>query len=190
MNKSFNIKLLASAIIMMLSFSFASGQASKAVTRSSCRLYADKDNMSSVIKYLPQGAELELLSLEDDYFKVSVDSLTGFVLTSKVYPLNDEGEIVMEESVAVNETQEEVTVFTPQERYAYLESVYGQKTGLALFEHKIWKGISRQMAQDSWGEPAKINRSVRNVIIQEQWIFSRSWLFFENDKLIRWGPVR
>jgi hypothetical protein len=55
---------------------------------------------------------------------------------------------------------------------------------------KIWKGMTAEMVQDSWGVPQKINRVISGNNIREEWIYRNSWLFFENDRLIEWGPVR
>ena len=58
-----------------------------------------------------------------------------------------------------------------------------------LIAGKIWKGMTTDMVQDSWGTPKKINRVISGNIVKEEWIYMNSWLLFENDTLSEWGPV-
>ncbi|MFO7620277.1 MAG: hypothetical protein R6W81_03310, partial [Bacteroidales bacterium] len=83
------------------------------------------------------------------------------------------------------QTQKEVI-----SRFAYLEGKYGSAMAARLDAGKIWKGMTKDMVQDSWGTPQKINRVISGNIIKEEWIYRNSWLYFENDNLVEWGPVR
>jgi hypothetical protein len=55
---------------------------------------------------------------------------------------------------------------------------------------KIWKGMTAEMVQDSWGSPRKIDRVINGNDVNEKWTYSKSWLYIENDRLVEWGPVR
>jgi hypothetical protein len=75
-------------------------------------------------------------------------------------------------------------------RFTYLENKYGTSMAARLIAGKIWKGMTTDMVQDSWGSPKKIKRVISGNIVKEDWFFNNSWLYFENDTLIEWGPAR
>jgi hypothetical protein len=50
--------------------------------------------------------------------------------------------------------------------------------------------MSSGMVRDSWGAAAKVNREVSGNTIKEEWIFRSTWLYFENDILLQWGPTK
>ena len=59
-----------------------------------------------------------------------------------------------------------------------------------LYAGKIWKGMNSEMVKDSWGAAEKINRVISGNIIKEEWIYKNTWLYFENNTLLEWGPVK
>jgi hypothetical protein len=75
-------------------------------------------------------------------------------------------------------------------RFTYLESKYGSSMAAKLVSGKIWKGMNAEMVRDSWGKPQKINRVIAGNTIKEEWIYSSTWLYIENDNLVEWGPIR
>ena len=75
-------------------------------------------------------------------------------------------------------------------RYESLVSKYGVAMAARLYAGKIWKGMNSEMARDSWGAAAKVNRVVNGNVIREEWIYRSTWLYFENNTLINWGPVK
>jgi 16S rRNA C1402 N4-methylase RsmH len=77
----------------------------------------------------------------------------------------------------------------PQDRFTYLENKYGTNMANKLIAGKIWKGMNAEMANDSWGTADKINRIISGNIVKEEWIFRSTWLYFENNTLLEWGPV-
>jgi hypothetical protein len=88
----------------------------------------------------------------------------------------------VQESAPVQEQQ--------QSRFSYLENKYGYGMAGKLISGKIWKGMNAEMVKDSWGTADKINRIISNTIIKEEWIFKNTWLYFENNTLLEWGPVK
>jgi hypothetical protein len=75
-------------------------------------------------------------------------------------------------------------------RFSYLRNKYGPTIASRLNAGKIWKGMNTEMVKDSWGPADKINRIVSGNLIKEEWIFKDTWLYFENNTLIEWGPTR
>jgi hypothetical protein len=55
---------------------------------------------------------------------------------------------------------------------------------------KIWKGMNAAMVVDSWGNAQKINRIIDGNTIKEEWIYTNTWLYFEDNTLVEWGAVK
>jgi len=75
-------------------------------------------------------------------------------------------------------------------RFSYLENKYGTNIATKLISGKIWKGMNTDMVKDSWGKAQKINRVINGNTIREEWMYRNSWLYFENDELVEWGPAK
>jgi hypothetical protein len=75
-------------------------------------------------------------------------------------------------------------------RSLFLEDKYGASVASKILQRKIWKGMSAEMVTDSWGIADKINRLNSDNIPKEEWTYKNTWLYFENNILIGWGPVK
>ena len=173
-----------------LAFIPLSGQVQKVVTNSVCRLFADMDNISTVISYIPKDTELEVTGESGEYLLVLYDETDGFILKRKVSFIDSKGEVLIQPLQPVVPDNMNFNEFVPVDRYSILVDKYGQKTGDAIFNNKIWKGIDNNMVKDSWGKPLYINREIKSDVVVEQWIYSKSWLLFNNGILVDWGPNR
>ena len=71
-----------------------------------------------------------------------------------------------------------------------LSEKYGAKSGQAIYEHKIWKGMDHNMIRDSWGKPLRVSREVKTSGTVEIWTYRKSWLLLRNGILSEWGPNR
>lgn len=162
-----------------------SAQYYKATTKSVTRLYGDKGNASSVITYIKADTTLDVLVVEEDYLKVIYGESEGWIATEKVTLRNTEGEILQ-----VGEQAEQAIQQQPVDRKQMLIDKYGSKTGNAISEHKIWKGMKNDMVFDSWGKPLRVDRIIKGSNIQERWIYTESYVIFDDDILVEWGPVR
>ncbi|MCK7539741.1 MAG: hypothetical protein MZV63_56950 [Marinilabiliales bacterium] len=78
----------------------------------------------------------------------------------------------------------------PSDRYQMLVMKYGEDIGKRLYQNKVWKGITAEMATDSWGNPKQLNRMYVDQNTDEEWIYSKKYLYFRNGILINWGPVK
>lgn len=56
----------------------------------------------------------------------------------------------------------------------------------AINNHKILLGMTNDQIVSSWGYPDKINNSVGDWGVHEQWIYGRSYLYLENGTLKSW----
>jgi hypothetical protein len=76
------------------------------------------------------------------------------------------------------------------DRLMLLSEKYGAKSGQAIYEHKIWKGMDHNMIRDSWGKPLRVSREVKTSGTVEIWTYRKSWLLLRNGILSEWGPNR
>ena len=147
-------------------------------TQSSLRLFKDMDNTSSVIIYIPTNETVEVFEEIGDYYSASYDGQRGYIFKSKVKPLNF--------AYSKNEPEGRTKNNQGKDKYSYLLEKYDKKTADALYAHKVWKGMSTQMALDSWGYPKTIDRYMGDEIRYEQWNYSKYTLIFGEGKLIQW----
>lgn len=52
-----------------------------------------------------------------------------------------------------------------------------------IIEQKIVLGMTKSQALASWGKPESINRTVSKDNVSEQWVYSSTILYFDNDEL-------
>lgn len=171
-------------------------QSQTVTTNAVCRLLADPANTSSVLMYVPEGLEFEVLGSKDNHILISHEGTEGYVSMDNVIfsqPVAEEQPITDYRTGTGGDNDVQVNYQTEayqQARYDILVQKYGERYARALFEHKIWKGIDHNMVRDSWGKPIEIKRSVKRGVITEEWVYRKHRLIFVNDVLTRWGPAR
>jgi hypothetical protein len=161
-----------------------------ATIKSASRLFADRNNISSVIMVIPEGSVVSVIGSDGTYLHVVFDEYEGYIYANDAEinkaPVK-ESRIAREEEV-----QNEMPV-QPQQassRLEYLENKYGSRVGDRIYEGKIWKGMTAEMVKDSWGSPRKINKVISENVIREEWQYGDTWLYIQNNILTRWGPVK
>lgn len=145
-------------------------------TTSSVRFFRDMGNASSVLMYIPLKETIEVFEEIDEYYSASFQGEKGYILKAKVKPLNFQ---------AAAESAD-VTPENKKDKLTYLQEKYDSKTADALFNHKVWVGMTTQMALDSWGYPISMDRYLRVEKNYEDWNYTKYTLVFEDSKLIRW----
>ena len=161
-----------------------------ATLKNSSRLFASKDDLTSVILIIPADSTVTVLDADSTYLHVVFEENEGFILNRHVElnrvsadaRQNIQSQPAIQESQPVQEQKEN--------RYSYLENKYGSGMASRLISGKIWKGMNSDMVKDSWGIAEKINRIIDGNTIKEEWIFRSTWLYFENNTLLEWGPVK
>ncbi len=169
----------------------------KATLTSASRLFKDKDDLTSVIVIIPSGTVVDVLGADETYLHVTYEGEDGYIQRKHV---------ILSSAPATSSANEERIGTVPQTRQAersaqpaqrpvtdrrtYLTNKYGSDIASRMMAMKIWKGMTAEMVQDSWGSPKKINRVISGNDVKEEWIYSSSWLYIENDTLVEWGPVR
>ena len=162
-----------------------------ATLNAASRLFADKDDLTSVMLVIPKGATVNVLESIDDYFRVEYDGNEGYMYarhaTMDTEPAKPQPDV--KQSQPANQ-QPAGRPVQRESRFAYLQKKYGYETAARLYTGKVWKGMTGEMVRDSWGSPQKINRVISGNNIREEWIYKSSWFFIENDLLVDWGPTR
>jgi len=182
-------RIFRTLVLMFMALIVTSGlsaQYYKATTKSVTRLFGDKGNASSVIAYIKADTTLDVLVVEEDYLKVIYGESEGWITTEKAILRNTEGEILQVGEQAEQAIQQQ----QPVDRREMLINKYGSKAGQSIYEHKIWKGMNNDMVFDSWGKPLRVDRIIKGSNIQERWIYTESYVIFDDDILVEWGPVR
>lgn len=165
--------------------------ATTATLKSASRLFATKDDLTSVIFIIPADSVVSVLDSDSTYFHVVFNENEGYIFKKDAIldktPVNNQPSVQLQPAVQQNEP---VNEHQQQDRYSYLENKYGSNMAPRLIAGKIWKGMNSEMVRDSWGTAEKINRIVSGNIVKEEWIFRNTWLYFENNTLLEWGPVK
>jgi hypothetical protein len=161
-----------------------------ATLKSSSRLFGAKDDLTTVILVIPSGSTVDVLGSDSTYLHVVFEENEGFIL--KRHAVMDKTPLKTQQAVQPRQAVEEEQPLQLQQesRFSYLENKYGSNMAARLIAGKIWKGMNAEMVKDSWGTAEKINRVISGNIIKEEWIFKNTWLYFENNMLVEWGPVR
>jgi hypothetical protein len=160
-----------------------------ATIKTSTRLFKLKDDLTTVILIIPSGAVVSVLDSDSTYFHVTYDENEGYIV--RKHAVLDKAPATFKEmqSTPLPDTDQSAQANTDS-RYDALESKYGAAMAARIYAGKIWKGMNSEMVHDSWGAAQKINRVVSGNIIKEEWIYRSTWLYFENNTLLKWGPVK
>jgi hypothetical protein len=160
-----------------------------ATLKSASRLFATRDDLTSVIVIIPADSVVDVLDADSTYLHVVYQDNEGFIFKRQAsidkIPVQNMTQRQQQPSVQNNQMVQE-----EQDRFTYLENKYGTNMANRLIGGKIWKGMSAEMVNDSWGTADKINRIISGNIVKEEWIFRSTWLYFENNTLLEWGPVK
>ena len=162
-----------------------------ATLKSASRLFGEKDDLTSVIFIIPADSVVTVLGSDSTYLNVIFQGAEGYIYR-KDAQINPQKVVATQPVAKPREQVQEVPQQeeTPQEsRFTYLENKYGASMASKLMAGKIWKGMNTEMVNDSWGTAQKINRVISGNIVKEEWIYRNTWLYFENDVLVDWGPV-
>jgi hypothetical protein len=164
-----------------------------ATLTSASRLFSAKDDLTTVIEVLPKGTVVDVIDSDSTYYHVAIEDTEGYVFKSQA--VLDNAPVKQAQPVQAVQPKQEVQEQQPVQeqqisRFTYLENKYGTNMAARLSAGKIWKEMNSEMVRDSWGSPQKINRVVDGNLIKEEWIFRNTWLYFENNVLVEWGPIR
>ena len=113
-------------------------------------------------------------SIVDYYYKKGIHQLDSMAKVYEQKKLKQVKEAVLKRKQA------------QEERKKYLITRYGGSNAERILQNKIWIGMTKEMALESWGNPDDINRTVTAYYIHEQWVYSSQYLYFEDGILTSW----
>jgi hypothetical protein len=193
-------KAMLFVFVLFTGFALTAQNLQKLATKGAVRLFADKDDLTSVIQIIPEGTVVEAVSADTAFTLIRLGDLEGYISSDKLtaaLPVVTTAQPVVQP--AVHPVQEAAPVRAepdvqarqiPTERFQALIDKYGTDLAKKLYQHKVWKGISSDMARDSWGKPKQINRMYVDRSVEEEWIYSQKYLYFRDGVLVEWGPVK
>jgi hypothetical protein len=158
-----------------------------ATLKSASRLFATRDDLTSVILIIPVDSVVDVLGSDSSYLHVVYQDNEGYIFKRQAKMDKMPVSNITPQSSAVQGSRQ---VSSGQDRFTYLENKYGTNIATRLISGKIWKGMDAEMVNDSWGTASKINRIISGNIVKEEWIFRNTWLYFENNILLEWGSVK
>ncbi len=161
-----------------------------ATLKSASRLFEDKNDLTSVIFIIPADSVVTVLGSDSTYLNVNYQGAEGYIYKRDAI-INKAPVVITKPVQTSQQVQKPQQEETPQiSRFTYLENKYGSNMAARLMAGKIWKGMNSDMVNDSWGTAQKINRVISGNVIKEEWIYNNTWLYFENNILVDWGPVK
>lgn len=208
-------KVMLFVLVLFAGLTMTAQDLQKLATKGAVRLFSDKDDLTSVLQIIPDGTVVEAISADTVFTLIRLGDLQGYVKSDRLtaalpvvataqpvaatsqpaaqpareaaaQPVNRPVQEAMQVQPAPDTQYRQV----PTERYQALSDKYGADLGLKLYQHKVWKGITSDMARDSWGKPVQINRMYVDTSVDEEWIYTKSYLYFRDGVLIEWGPVK
>lgn len=161
-----------------------------ATLKNSSRLFAAKDDLTTVILIIPADSVVSVLDSDSTYLHVLYQDSEGYIFNRKIdmhaIPTNKQQVLSMQQS----EQELQPVQQQQQSRFTYLENKYGTTMAARLSAGKIWKGMNSEMVKDSWGVAERINRVINGNTIREEWYYRKALLYFENNTLLNWGPAK
>lgn len=189
-------KAILFVFVLFAGLSLTAQDLQKLATKGAVRLFSDKDDLTSVIQIIPDGTVVEAVSADTVFTLIRLGDVEGYVKSDR---LTAALPVIATTQPAVQPVQEVAPIQPavdaqarqiPTERFQKLIDKYGTDLARKIYQHKVWKGISSEMARDSWGKPKQVNRMYVNRSIEEEWIYSSKYLYFRDDVLVDWGPVK
>ena len=189
-------KAILFVFVLFAGLSLTAQDLQKLATKGAVRLFADKDDLTSVIQIIPDGTVVEAVSADTAFTLIRLGDVQGYVKSDRltaalpVVTTTQPAVQPVQEAAPVQPVADVQTRQIPTDRYQALSEKYGADLGLKLYQHKVWNGITSDMARDSWGKPKQINRMYVDSSVDEEWTYSKSYLYFRDGVLIEWGPVK
>jgi len=130
---------------------------------------------------LKKGTKVEVLAIEDDYYKIKHDNKIGYINNVFLY---DPALVQM-----AKDTKQKIERSPRKSRLQILTEKYGSINATRIIKKEIWLGMTDEMARASIGSPDDINRTTYSFGVHEQWIYEginykNKYLYFEDGKLV------
>ena len=173
-------------------------------TKKKTYLMSEPSSRSTEIISIPENTPIEIIDYDNSFYKAIYKNKIGFIWgfyvekdsileSYKKYRDNEKKKKRTEEIEEKTRKEEELKKIEQEKqkkilakRKQMLIDKYGRTIANKILEGKIWLGMTKEMAIESLGRPNDINRTVNAYKINEQWVYDKIYLYFENDILISW----
>jgi hypothetical protein len=160
-----------------------------ATVKSSVRLFGEKGDLTTVLTIIPKGSEVNILDSDSTYYFVDYEEMQGYIFRRQA-EINKPAPLKQAPADRQQAQQTRPVQQNQGSRFSYLEQKYGTSIAARINSGKIWKGMDGEMVKDSWGQPQSIRRTINGNNVQEEWRYRSTVLYFSNNELVDWGPVR
>ncbi|WP_281846277.1 SH3 domain-containing protein [Olleya namhaensis] len=137
-------------------------------TRSDAKIRNKAASFGDIIGDIPKGQKVKVYDFVDSYWLIEKDSLKGY--TSEMYLFENYEMKKLKKKHDKNE----------------ITKKYGESIANKILNHRVWIGMTPDMARLSIGNPLKISKSTGTWGVHEQWIYKNKYLYFEKGKLTSW----
>ncbi|MDX5326070.1 MAG: hypothetical protein LPK80_07390 [Bacteroidota bacterium] len=142
--------------------------ATRTITKSDARIKLEPEILSDVIAVIPKGNSVYVSSFSEGYYFIISDSIQGH--TSELF-------------LVQNEIMSQLKKESSKEN---LIDRFGEDIANMILSHRVWIGMTPDMARLSLGSPKDINKNTGSWGVNEQWVYDDKYLYFENGKLTSW----
>jgi len=151
------------------------------------KLRKSNNPLSEIIILLSKGDTINLTDYQSGYWIINKGQFFGYI--SEIY-LNQNEEIDKFKKNLIKRNEEfkilyerEKQIKSQLENNKKLYAKFGQLIGDRLINGEYWIGMTTEMAEISLGSPRNKNKSVGKWGVNEQWVYYKDYLYFENGIL-------
>jgi chromosome segregation ATPase len=141
------------------------------------------DIFGKISAKIKKGTKVTINGYSNKYYQIYYGDEIGYIYKKNV-PDNKELKKLRSEMGAIEKKKQ------AENREKFLKKKYNKTTAHRILTKTIWIGMTSEMAEESWGKPTEINRSVYRTGIHEQWVYSEAYLYFKDDILTSWQDTR
>lgn len=142
----------------------------------------------SIVNRLPQGERVYIQENQNQWYQVKIPNVGGKPIDSEEAVLNSYNVGWVHKSILSKEPVQMLS--RPQRRrIAFVNSnpSISDQHKQHILDGNISIGMTKEMAEASWGSPRDVNRTVTANMVREQWIYgsvrNRRYLYFRNGVL-------
>ena len=163
----------------------------KTVVQNDGKIRKESNPNADIITLVNKGDTVYLTDFSEDYWVVNKGPYFGYI--NELYIKSDEGlenfkkTVQVREEIAKQRAEEdkmkkELAEYkkAQDQRRVSLVQRFGKETGEKLLAGRYWIGMTEDMAIESLGQPETINSTVGSWKRNEQWVYSRMYLYFDD----------
>lgn len=148
-------------------------------------IYTAPNADSCTYNNIPVFTDVYVIREMGDFYEIAG---VGFVKKYYVY-LNDDLKLWEEgmDKQEIEDYKRQKTIAVEKkknDRIQRLNKRFGNINAQRILERKVWIGMTKEMASESWGEPEHINRTITASGSHEQWVYSSGQYLYFDDGIL------